>query len=52
MKKKTPSYSSDELQQAIERIEKRELSLRRAGSMYGIPHSTLHDHVAGKVSSS
>ena len=47
-----PSYSADELCTAIERIEKHELSYRKAESLYGIPRSTLHDHVAGTVSSS
>lgn len=47
-----PSYSADELSTAIDRIEKKELSYRKAESMYGIPRSTLHDHVVGKATSS
>lgn len=47
-----PSYTADELCTAIERIEKRELSYHTAESLYGILRSTLHDHIAGKVSSS
>ena len=45
----TKKSIADELHMAIERIEKGELSYRKAHSMYGIPRSTLHDQVVGKV---
>lgn len=42
----------EELQQvceAVMRIRSRELTLRRAAELYGIPRSTLGDRVRGRV---
>lgn len=39
------------LQEAIEIVQRGELPLRRAAELYGVPKSTLHDRVVGKVKS-
>ena len=46
---KQPPYSADELKNG--HIEQQELSYRKAQSLYGIPRSTLHNHVVGNVQS-
>jgi len=37
------------MQKAISSVEHEGISLRRATEMYGIPRSTLHDHVSGRI---
>ena len=47
------SYSLEKLDITVQRIKKEEgLSYRKAAAQYGIPQSTLHDHVTGKAASS
>ena len=42
-------WSDESLQKAVAAVEKEEDSIRRAADKYGLPRSTLHDHVSGKV---
>ena len=42
-------WSDEAMQKAITAVEHEGISLRRAAEMYGIPRSTLHDHVTGQV---
>ena len=43
------SYSEDDLQKAIADVQAGEgLSMRAAAHKYGVPPSTLHDHLKGK----
>ena len=37
------------MQRAVTAVEKQGESLRHASEKYGIPRSTLHDHISGKV---
>lgn len=37
------------MQSAIAAVEQRGESIRCATEQYGIPHSTLHNHISGKV---
>ncbi len=37
------------MQKAVDAVIAGELSLRRAGEMYGVPQATLHDRVSGKI---
>ena len=46
------SYSLEKLDITVQRIKKEGLSYRKAAAQYGIPQSTLHDHVTGKAASS
>ena len=46
------SYSLEELDIMVQRIKEEALSYRKAAAQYGIPQSTLHDHVTGKAVSS
>ena len=46
------SYSLEELDIAVQRIKEEGLSYRKAAAQYGIPRSTLYDHVTGKAVSS
>ena len=39
------SYSLEELDIAVQQIKEEGLSYRKAAAQYGIPRSTLHDHV-------
>ena len=41
-------YSLEELDIEVQRVKNMELSYRKAESKYGIPRSTLSDHVTGK----
>ena len=42
------SYSEDDLQKAIADVQAGEgLSMRAAAHKYGVPPSTLHDHLKG-----
>lgn len=50
-KKCTPQYSCEDLEIAVKRITAKEISYRDAESKYGVPRSTLYDHVAGKATS-
>ena len=43
------SYSQVSLDKAYEAVVSKQMSLRRAAEEYGIPRSTLHDKVSGKV---
>ena len=60
MKKKPPKplkssescgYTQDDLEVAVSKVKCKELSFRQAEARYGVPRSTLSDHVCGKVSS-
>ena len=43
------SYSKDDLQRAIADVQAgKALSMRAAAHKYGVPPSTLHDHLKGK----
>ena len=42
-------WSDESLQKAVAAVEKGEDSIRHAANEYGLPHSTLHDHISGKV---
>ena len=42
-------YNIDSLQKAISMVEKGQCSIRRAATLCGVPPSTLHDHISGKV---
>ena len=33
------------MQQAVQRVRKKELSMNKASKLYGIPVTTLHDHM-------
>lgn len=41
-------YSSDQLAEAISRIKSGELTTKRCAKRYGIPRSTLKDHIRGR----
>ena len=41
-------WSDVQLQAALEAARSKELSVRAAAAKFGIPHSTLHDHLTGK----
>ena len=45
------SYSLKELDIVVQQIKEEGLSYREAAAQYGIPRSTLHDHVTGKAMS-
>lgn len=34
---------------AVQAVQSKELSLRKASELYGIPRATLHDHVRDRV---
>ena len=42
-------WSDESLQKAVAAVEKGEDSIRRAADKYGLPRSTLHDHISEKV---
>ena len=42
-------WDDESMQKAIAAVEQGTDSIRRAAEKYGIPRSTLHDHVSGKV---
>ena len=46
--RKKNQWSTAQLHAAIRRVKTKELSLRQAAVLYGIPRSTLSDHVHGK----
>ena len=48
MASKKNLWSSIQLNAAIQRVKTKELSLRQAALLYGVPKSMLSDHVAGK----
>ena len=48
MASKKSLWSSTKLNAAIQRVKTKELSLRQAALLYGVPKSMLSDHVAGK----
>ena len=41
--------TTDKMEKAIKAVHKGTLSVRRAAEVYGIPKSTLHDRISGKV---
>lgn len=43
------SYSKEDLENAIERVKRKEMSNYAASKLYGIPTSTLNDRVKGKT---
>ena len=47
------SWNNESLSRAssISVIKENQMSLRSASQVYGIPKSTLHDHLSGKVKS-
>ena len=42
-------WSDESLQKAVAAAEKGEDSIRSVADKYGLPHSTLHDCISGKV---
>ncbi|XP_065920314.1 uncharacterized protein [Dysidea avara] len=44
------TWGIEEMKTAVDRVKKNEITLREAGKLYGIPKSTLSDHVTGKSS--
>ena len=42
-------YTQDDLEVAVSNVKCKELSFRQAEARYGLPRSTLSDHVCGKV---
>ena len=46
------AYTTADLNCAVQRVRDEGMSYRKASAEYGVPRSTLHDHVGGKVSSS
>ncbi|XP_065891572.1 tigger transposable element-derived protein 2-like [Dysidea avara] len=44
------TWGIEEMKTAVDRVKKKEITLREAGKLYGIPKSTLSDHVTGKSS--
>ena len=46
------AYTTADLNCTAQRIRDEGMSYRKASAQYGVPRSTLHDHVGGKVSSS
>ena len=40
---------SQRLASAIDAVQTKEISVRRAASQYGVAKSTLHDYVSGKI---
>ena len=52
MRKKPPTYSTADLKVAVSKTKANELTFRPAEARYRVPHSTLYDHVCGRVSSS
>ena len=42
------SYSKENLQSAISACQDNGLKVREAAKLFGVPRSTLHDHVKGK----
>lgn len=43
------SWSVENLQGAIQAIKEKKLSIRAASCAYGVPRSTLHDYLVGRV---
>lgn len=43
------SWSVENLQEAIQAIKEKKLSIRAASCAYGVPRSTLHDYLVGRV---
>lgn len=48
MASKKNQWSTAQLNVAVHRVKAKDLSLRQAAILYGIPRSTLSDHVTGK----
>lgn len=46
------SYSLEDLDTAVEQVKEGKLSYCMDAAEYGIPHSTIHDHIVNKMSSS
>ena len=44
----TKKYSADALAAAVSSVKTKELSMHAAAREYGVPRSTLIDHVAGR----
>ena len=42
-----PKWTKEELDAAVGKVKRKELSLRKAANKYGIPVGTLHSHVHG-----
>ena len=42
-------WSDEDMQNAITAVEQNGISLCHASEMYGVPRTTLHDHVTGRV---
>lgn len=42
------SYTQKQLEEALDQLRKKNLSVRAAATKYGIPRSTLHDKLSGK----
>jgi hypothetical protein len=49
--KPNKKYSTQHLQLAIQKLKSKELSLRKASTLFKVPRSTLYDHLTGKSQS-
>ena len=47
--KKKPSWTDQQLKAAMEDVQDDVLSLCGAAAKYGVPRSSLHDHLTGKA---
>ena len=41
-------YGSEKVEKAMKAVKEDKMSIRRAAEMYGIPRSTMSDHLSGK----
>ena len=44
---KMPKWTKEQLQEAVQTVKVKQLSINKAAQMFGIPVSTLHSHVHG-----
>ena len=42
-----PQWTKEQLQEAIQKVKAKQLSINKAAQMFGIPVSTLHSHLHG-----
>ncbi|KAF2883401.1 hypothetical protein ILUMI_22776, partial [Ignelater luminosus] len=48
LKLKTPTWTQDQLKEAIDAVVKQKMRFTQASSRYGIPKGTLYDNILGK----
>lgn len=49
LKLKTPTWTQDQLKEAIEAVVKQKMRFTQASQKYGIPKGTLYDNILGKT---